>query len=305
MAAAAPAPDRSKCAAPAPAPSYFTSTQVDLEALLPPPPAADSPQQRADIQGVLDAQREARLSGATARAIADSEPTCARFKDVLGPQLKSDDAAKALRFISEAAGAASSAAGPPKSYWKRPRPFMVNAEVERLADVAPDGKESREEYPPDPNCATPPPKDAAEAAKQKAEKDQAVKRRDNTSYPSGHTAYGTSCAILLAEVFPEKRAELFARARQYAESRMIVGAHFPSDLEAGRIIGTIGSALLMQNARFERQFFEAQAELRAALGYPAKAPDLEPNKDLFKDESGDRGGGPPRAASGARGRGQR
>jgi acid phosphatase (class A) len=301
-----PARDPKKCPAPTPRPTYFATSQVDIMALLPPPPAADSPQQQADIQAVLDAQRRARAEGTTQRAIDDSEETCARFKDVLGPQLKSEAAAKALKFVNEAAASAGAAASPPKLYWKRPRPYMVSSEVQRLADVAPDGETSRSEYPPDPACAEPPPKDAEEAAKQKAAKAKAQKLKDNTSYPSGHTTVGTSCAILLSEIFPERRSELFARARQYAESRMIVGAHFPSDLESGRITAVIGTSLLMQNARFERDFFAAQSELREALGYSPKLPDLEPNKDLFKDETGGdagaRTGGAPRATRGPRGR---
>jgi acid phosphatase (class A) len=290
-AAGPPARDPKKCPAPAPVPAYFTTSQVDIVALLPPPPAADSPEQKADIQAVLDAQRRARAEGTTQRAIDDSEITCARFKDVLGPQLKSEAAAKSLSFINGAAGSASAASSTPKMYWKRPRPYMVNSAVQRLADVAPDGDAAHTENPVDPACAAPPPKNAEEAEKQKVAKANSDKVRDYTSYPSGHTTVGTSCAILLAEVFPEKRAELFARARQYGESRVIVGAHFPSDVESGRLAAVIGTSLMMQNATFERDFIAAQAELRAALGYPAKLPDLEPNKDLLKDATTGRGGG--------------
>jgi acid phosphatase (class A) len=300
--------DKPKCPAPAPPTSYFVNSQVDVVALLPPPPLADSAQQQADLQAVLAAQRVARAAGTTARAIADSEITCARFKDVLGPELKSEAAAAALKFVNGAAGSATSMSSPPKNYWKRPRPYMKSSEVARLADMVPDGEAASEEDPKDPNCitATETPKNPEEAAKQAAAKAEAQKQRDNTSYPSGHSTFGAVCGILLAEMIPEKRVELFARARQYGESREIVGAHYPSDVEAGLLAGTIGAALLMQNASFQRKFFEAQAELRAALNYPVKLPDLEPNKGMFKDPEppsggrGGRGGGPPPAGSGPR-----
>jgi acid phosphatase (class A) len=269
---------------------------VDVVALLPPPPLADSAQQQADMQAVLAAQRAARAAGTTARAIADAEITCARFKDVLGPALKSEAAAAALKFVSSAAGSVTSMSAPPKNYWKRPRPYMNSSEVARLADVAPDGEAASEEYPRDPNCATPAeaPKNPDEAARQAAAEAEARKQGDNTSYPSGHATFGTACGILLAEMFPEKRGELFARALQYGDSRIIVGAHYPSDVEAARLAGTVGAALLMQNATFQRQFFEAQAELRTALNYPVKVPDLEPNKGMFKnlEPPGGRGGPP-------------
>jgi acid phosphatase (class A) len=224
--------------------------------------------------------------------------TCARFKDVLGPELKSAAAAKALKFVSDAASNASQASGPPKRYWKRPRPFVVNAQVERLGDVAVDGSMAWGEYP-ERHCEEAPPKNDDEAEKLRAKKEKDSYERNNSSYPSGHAAFGMACAVLLAEVVPEKRAELFARARQYGESRLILGAHFPSDVAAGQQAALLGAALVMQNASFERQFVEAQGALRRALGWPAALPDLEPNKDMFKDK--DKDGAQPAENAGRRG----
>ena len=260
------------------------NSQVDIVALLPPPPTANSGQQRADLEKVLAAQREAQAAGTIARAVADSELTCARFKDVLGPSLKSKAAAAALRFLTEAAISSMQATSPPKLYWKRSRPYMSSAAVRRLADAAPDGEMATTEYPRDPKCAVPPSKDAGEMAQELAARAKARREDDFNSYPSGHAAFGMSCAILLAAIVPEKRAELFARGKQYGESRLIVGAHYPTDVEVGARAALIGATLLMQNAEFERRLFELRTELRVALGYPAKVPDLEPNKKLFEDE---------------------
>lgn len=271
------------CPAPTPAPEYYSSSQVDLIGLLAPPPAPGSPEQQADLAGVLAAQRAARENGTVERAVADSEQSCARFKDVLGPALKSAPAAHALQFISDAAMSAARAATPAKRYWKRPRPFLVSSDVQRLGDVAPDGENAWGEYP-ERHCVEPPPKNDEEARKRAAKKAREDLIGFNASYPSGHAAYGMACAILLSAVVPEKRAELFARARQYGESRLILGAHYPSDVAAGQQVALLGAALVMQNVSFERQFAGAQGELRAALGLPAALPDLEPNKDLFKEK---------------------
>lgn len=288
--AATPTPRRGSASAPAscaaaastPAPSYYVSTQVDLLSLIAPPPAAGSREAQADLAGVLAAQRAAHADGTVERAVADTEMTCARFKDVLGPELKSAAAAAALKFIGDAAANAAGAAGTPRRYWKRARPFVVSPQVERLGDVAPGGSNAWGEYP-EKHCEQPPPKDEKEAAKRQADKARQEKQRDYGSYPSGHAAYGMACAVLLAAAVPEKRSELFARGRQYGESRLIVGAHFPSDVAAGQQAALLGTALVMQNASFERQFVAAQAELRSALGLPAALPDLEPDKDLFKE----------------------
>lgn len=51
------------------------------------------------------------------------------------------------------------------------------------------------------------------------------------SYPSGHTTSAWLWAITLAEMVPEKRAEIFARAREFGDNRVVGGVHFPSDVE--------------------------------------------------------------------------
>ena len=95
---------------------------------------------------------------------------------------------------------------------------MHAAAVERLADVAPQA--------PLPGGAAP----------------DYFAQRDHTSYPSGHGTLGAACAILMAAMVPERATELFARGREYGESRLVVGAHYPRDIEAGRIAATVAVA---------------------------------------------------------------
>ncbi|WP_343586865.1 autotransporter domain-containing protein [Herbaspirillum sp.] len=56
-----------------------------------------------------------------------------------------------------------------------------------------------------------------------------------SSFPSGHSWNGYSKAFLLATVFPERGEEIYARALQYAESRVVLGRHFATDTIASRI----------------------------------------------------------------------
>ena len=258
---------------------YVSPSAVDMNGLLQPSPAMDATAQRADLLGVLAAQRAAHVAGTTQRAIDDSEMNCARFKDVLGPELKT--ARAALKVVTEGAFAASLVTGPPKRYWKRARPYVVSKEVEALGDAAPGGDMAATEL--DQPCDLyPAPRDAAEEAILAARKARERFEKDYTSYPSGHAAFGFGCAALLSAMVPEQRAELYARGRQYAESRVIIGVHFPTDIEQGRVAGAIGMALLMQNATYQRLFQQARTELRAALHYPAALPELEPDKDFFR-----------------------
>lgn len=243
------------------APHYLTAGQVDIVTLLPPPPAADSPAQQADLQAVLEAQRAARTDGTLTQSIADVQMSCGRFSEVLDDALTSKRNAGVLEFLNRAAREGASIAGPAKKYWKRARPYTYGGEVEPLGDMAPDWK------------ATPP---MDGGTRNSAAQDSAANVLAHSSYPSGHATFGTVCTILLADMVPEKRAALFARNRGYAHSRMVLGAHFPTDLEAGRIAGTVAAQLLLQNRRFQRDLAAARSKLRAALGLPAAAPDLEP-----------------------------
>jgi acid phosphatase (class A) len=86
------------------------------------------------------------------------------------------------------------------------------------------------------------------------------------SYPSGHAMRGWLTAILLANIVPEKATALFARAREYADNRVVAGVHFPSDLEAGRLGASAIAAAMMLNDRFTSDLNDAGAELRDALG---------------------------------------
>jgi acid phosphatase (class A) len=95
-----------------------------------------------------------------------------------------------------------------------------------------------------------------------------VKIPKSSSYPSGHATAGTLMAIVLANMVPEKKAEIFARGWLFALHRLMGGAHYRSDIEAGRISGTVIASAMFQDPRFQADFAAAKAELRKALGLP-------------------------------------
>jgi membrane-associated phospholipid phosphatase len=57
------------------------------------------------------------------------------------------------------------------------------------------------------------------------------------SYVSGHSTTSGAAATVLAGFFPEKAAELAAMADEAAISRLYGGIHYPSDNEAGLVLG--------------------------------------------------------------------
>ncbi|HWF94962.1 MAG TPA: phosphatase PAP2 family protein [Xanthobacteraceae bacterium] len=93
-----------------------------------------------------------------------------------------------------------------------------------------------------------------------------VPRSKSGSYPSGHATVGTLMGIELANMLPEKRAQIMARAWEFGHNRVVGGIHYPSDIEMGRITGTVIAQTISTHPDFEADFEAAKAELRAALG---------------------------------------
>ncbi|KQW63996.1 phosphatase PAP2 family protein [Variovorax sp. Root411] len=86
------------------------------------------------------------------------------------------------------------------------------------------------------------------------------------SYPSGHSTFAYLAGIVLAEMVPEKRAQIFARASEFGENRVLGGVHYPSDIEAGRRLATMIAVLIQGNPAYQGDFAAAREELRAWLG---------------------------------------
>ena len=84
--------------------------------------------------------------------------------------------------------------------------------------------------------------------------------RFNGSYPSGHTALGWSTALVLSEMVPELQDTLLRSGFQYGESRVIVGAHYQSDVDAGYLCGTTAVAVMHASEFFQKDLEAARKE---------------------------------------------
>jgi acid phosphatase (class A) len=70
------------------------------------------------------------------------------------------------------------------------------------------------------------------------------------SFPSGHATDSRLFALVLAEIYPLRRTALIAHADQIAEDRVIAGAHFSTDVEAGKKLGDLLFSALMSHDSF-------------------------------------------------------
>jgi len=105
--------------------------------------------------------------------------------------------------------------------------------------------------------------------------------RPETSYgyPSGHSTRGTVQALLLAELFPQRREGILAIGRQLGWDRVLIGKHFPADIHAARALGQAIVRELLASPAFQRDLAEARAEVRAC----AEANPDDANPDLRSD----------------------
>ncbi|WP_137932447.1 acid phosphatase [Mesorhizobium comanense] len=203
---------------------FVTNKDIDLTMILPPPPANDSAQTKAELGEVLTLQ-VTRTPEMVASAVADAEENVWRFADVMGPNFTKDKLPKFSAFFDRVVETEGAVVDPAKDVWKRPRPHQLSDLVK-----------------------------------------PAVKLSSSGSWPSGHATVGTMMGIILADMVPEKRAEIMARAAAYAHNRVVGGIHYPSDVEMGKISGSVIAAVLLNRDDFKAEYEVAKAELRADLG---------------------------------------
>jgi acid phosphatase (class A) len=87
---------------------------------------------------------------------------------------------------------------------------------------------------------------------------------EDASYPSGHASVGWTWALVLAELAPERADAILARGYAFGQSRVICGAHWQSDVTAGRVVAAGVVARLHANATFHADLAAAKGELAAA-----------------------------------------
>lgn len=196
-----------------------------------PPPPDPNSEAQKHDLSAVLAIQDQRTPKLIGRAEADNVLSVFRFNDVLGENFKADRLPFASGFFDRSHADARSIIIVTKNVWRRPRPFKVSNEVIALG----------------------------------------TKPRTGFGYPSGTTIFGTLTAIILANMIPEKQKEIFERSAEFSANRLVLGVHYPTDIEAGRLAATLIAAALMKTPSFMRDFETAKMELRTALEYPIDA----------------------------------
>jgi acid phosphatase (class A) len=80
-------------------------------------------------------------------------------------------------------------------------------------------------------------------------------------YPSGHAAEGMVLALVLAELFPDRREAILAIGRDLGWHRLWIGRHYPTDIYAGRVFALAIVQEMKANPVFQHDLAEARAEI--------------------------------------------
>ena len=223
----------------APVRGYLAAAdRPDLTTVLAPPPEPGSPRDRANAE-VFRETRALQGTPRWDRATADvSGDKYDHFAQALGVRL-TPETAPVLTALLDRSGNDRSVVGVAKDHWGTKRPYLGT-------DL--------------PIC--------------EAKSDHLA---GNPDYPSGHSAHGMHIAMILAELAPQRADALYARGREFAESRFVCGSHTYSAVEAGILSGAVIYGAEQRSDVFRRDMEAARAEVQAALAKAGIAPVRAPN----------------------------
>ena len=201
--------------------------------IMPAPPAFDSPEFANDVVrygwGKQQRQNEERV----ALAIADAEwddhaKLFLQWKDAFGLEINETATPEIWKLMETSLATTDPMRKETKAFYQRQRPF------ERFDDAMPSHEEDD--------------------------------LRGEGSYPSGHSLRGWTISLLLAQIAPGRAAEIFSRGWDYCQSRVIVGAHWQSDVDNSRTAASIGFCALQSSDEFIAQMKKAQQEYKEKTG---------------------------------------
>jgi acid phosphatase (class A) len=213
-----------------PPPGYLkTGMNLDGALIVGPPPSPDSPRGKAD-RATFEATRKLAGTPAWDRAIADADLSGAHgfksFSCAAGVAIGPEATPTLARLLLRMTDDAATLYQPAKAAFQRPRPPVGNTR---------------------PICVP---------------REKWIET--DGSYPSGHGLIGWSWALVISEVAPEHASAVLARGRDFGDSRVVCGVHYPSDIEAGRYLGSALVSRLHQDPAFMADLAEAKAEVAAS-----------------------------------------
>jgi acid phosphatase (class A) len=215
---------------------YVDSAVLDVGLLLPEPPEVGSAANHAELTELHRIEQARTPEQVTKAKADDAEEDMFVFKTVFGPGFTAEALPMTAALGAHVQNEQSVVGNQLKHSYQRPRPYQTDTTLHPVCGL----------------------------------------KTEHDSYPSGHGLTGYLEAFTLANIVPERRAEILARADDYAHNRLVCGVHYPSDIEASRRVAFAVFGYMLATPRFQRDLAAAREEMRAKLSLAGK---IEP-KDL-------------------------
>ena len=216
--------------------AYFTKAELpDMTKILPPFPEFESARFVADqsqhLWGKLMRQDEARAAQAQNDAVYSMQTAIDAYSPLFGLEISKDDTPAIYAVLQDVLASCDSIYSGAKAKFNRQRPYAYYNE----GTLIPEKEE---------------------------------KHRNEGSYPSGHTVFFWTSALLLSDISQSNEAmeKLLARGYEFGQSRVIAGYHWQSDVDAGRMAGSVLYQLIRSHERFIDQLAKARAEFKEKTG---------------------------------------
>jgi acid phosphatase (class A) len=210
-------------------PAYVPAAHIHAESILPAPAAADTDTTRAEL-AELHRIEATRTPALAARAQADEQDeTLFVFRDVLGDGFTAARLPQTAVLADHVKRQEAVAGSPTKTAFQRVRPYNLDTTLH-------------------PVCKT---------------------KTKNDSYPSGHALAGYLAALTLVDLVPEKRDAILQRADEYAHNRLVCGVHYPTDIEASKLLAYATHAAMLDTPAYQQEEAAARIEVRKLLGLGA------------------------------------
>ena len=216
--------------------AYFTKAELpDMTKILPPFPAFESARFVADqsqhLWGKLMRQDEARAAQAQRDAVYSMQTIIDEFGPLFGLEITKEGTPEIYSILQDVCASCDSIYSDAKAAFGRQRPYAYYNE----GTLVPEKEE---------------------------------KHRNEGSYPSGHTVLGWASALLLSDINQTNEAmeALLTRGYEFGQSRVIAGYHWQSDVDAGRMAGSVLYQLIRNHERFIEQLARARAEFKEKTG---------------------------------------
>jgi len=207
--------------------SYLEAEELpNAVEFMPGPPADNSPLFYADsciYQAAKELRSTPRGETAVADAVTKVDYLAEIFSEPFGYEISQEKTPEIFLLLKRSIPTVRRAAKTPKKVYMRKRPFVRYNE----SSGTPDWDEEM---------------------------------RGSGSYPSGHSVRGWGIALILSEVNPAAQDALLARGYEYGQSRVIIGVHYQSDVEAGRLVASAAVARMHADKAFCRQLKKAKRE---------------------------------------------